>query len=100
MSPVSTPTNAFACLIRFYKGSWQGKELPLNDSDQIVEDFSRIWKLNDFDKIAKASLENIDYWDEDLTKVKNLQKAISIALEEIEADGIEKGFVNYRNRIS
>ena len=33
------PTNltfAFACLIRFYKGTWKGKALPVQDSEDIV----------------------------------------------------------------
>src|SRR5690606_15510135 len=32
-------TFAFACLIRFYKGSWKDKELPVNDSADIISTF-------------------------------------------------------------
>jgi tagaturonate reductase len=58
--------------------------------------FSKIWKLNDYNQIANASLENIGLWDEDLTKIDGLVKAIAIALEEIEINGIEKGFANFK----
>jgi tagaturonate reductase len=91
-------TFSFACLIRFYKGSWNNENLPVKDSDVIVEAFFNIWKLNDYHQIAKASLQNVSLWDEDLTKIDGLTKAISIALEEIETNGIEKGFANFKKQ--
>ena len=92
-------TYALACLIRFYQGTWQGKKLPINDSVEIIEGFNKIWKLNDYNQIARAALGNVNYWGEDLTKIKMLPQAVSIALEEIDTNGIEDGFVNYKNRI-
>jgi len=92
-------TYALACLIRFYQGTWQGKKLPINDSVEIIEGFNKIWKLNDYSQIARAALGNVNYWGEDLTKIKMLPQAVSIALEEIDTNGIEDGFVNYKNRI-
>ena len=91
-------TFSFACLIRFYKGTWNGENLSVKDSDDIVEAFSNIWKLNDYHQIAKASLENMGFWDEDLTRTDGLVEAIAIALEEIETHGIEKGFANFKKR--
>jgi tagaturonate reductase len=88
-------TFSFACLIRFYKGSWNGENLPVKDSDDIVDAFFNIWKLNNYNQIAKASLENTGFWDEDLTKIDGLAKAIAVALKEIETNGIEKGFKNF-----
>ncbi|NRD21810.1 tagaturonate reductase [Winogradskyella litoriviva] len=92
------PTNltfALACLIRFYKGTWKGENLPINDSEDIVSHFSEIWKSNDFNEVAKTSLSQEKYWGEDLTKVKNLTNSVTLALKEIEENGIEKGFENY-----
>jgi tagaturonate reductase len=88
-------TFSFACLIRFYKGVWNGVTLPVKDSIEIVDAFKKIWKLHDYEQIAKSSLENISFWDEDLTKINVLTKAIAIALEEIEINGVEKGFANF-----
>tara|TARA_R110002049_G_scaffold993_2_gene7098 strand:+ start:38458 stop:39930 length:1473 start_codon:yes stop_codon:yes gene_type:complete len=88
-------TFAFACLIRFYKGTWNGETLPVQDSADIVEAFSEIWKSNDYSEIAKKVLSNKAYWGEDLTKIDNLTKSISVALEEIDTHGIETGFANY-----
>ena len=92
------PTNltfAFACLIRFYEGTFNGKSLPINDSDDIVSNFANIWNSNDYSAVAKAVLSNEEYWDEDLTKVENLTEALALALKEIDTNGIEKGFENY-----
>ena len=96
------PTNltfAFACLIRFYKGTWQGEYLPVQDSKDIVLKFSEIWKSNDYLDVAKRVLSLKDYWGEDLTQVENLTKAIALALKEIDINGVEKGFANYTEQI-
>ncbi len=92
-------TFAFACLIRFYKGSWKGNKLPLNDSEDIINTFNEIWKLNDFGKIANKILENKNFWEQNLTVIEPLSKAISLALEAIENRGIEKGFKHFKNNI-
>lgn len=94
------PTNltfALACLIRFYKGFYNGKELPVQDGEDIIANFKSIWKSNDFELIATEVLGNTVYWGQDLTKVKNLKEAVALALREIEENGIEKGFENYSN---
>ncbi|MBC3845005.1 tagaturonate reductase [Winogradskyella echinorum] len=92
------PTNltfAFACLIRFYKGTWQGANLPIKDSEEVVSNFKNIWKNKDYNLIANQVLSNIDYWDNDLTRVKKLPTAIAFALAEIDSNGIEFGYENF-----
>ncbi|WNH09116.1 tagaturonate reductase [Thalassobellus suaedae] len=92
------PTNltfAFAALIRFYKGTFNGEDLPVQDSDDIVANFAKIWESSDYSEIANAVLSNEEYWGEDLTKVKNLSEAVTLALKEIDTNGIEAGFANY-----
>lgn len=91
-------TFSMACLIRFYKGDWHGKALPIKDSDEVVETFTRIWALNDYNQIAKVTLENISFWDEDLSKINTLTETIAMALTEIDTNGIEKGFVNFSEK--
>ena len=78
----------------------QGETLPVNDSKEIVETFIKIWELNDFFHIAKTTLENTSFWGQDLTKIKNLTQAIALALEEIETNGIEKGFTNFSKQFN
>jgi tagaturonate reductase len=91
-------TFSFACLIRFYQGTWQGEELPVKDSDDIISAFGKIWGLSDYYQIANTVLENTNFWDQDLTKVDKLPNAIAMALEEIETNGIEKGFTNFSKK--
>ena len=92
-------TFAFASLIRFYKGTWNGENLPVNDSEEVVSFFNDIWKLKDYQDISQAVLEKTDFWGKDLTKITELQSAIALALEEIDAIGIEAGFTNFSNHI-
>ncbi len=88
-------TFAFACLLRFYKGTWQDKKLPINDSDAIIKTFDSIWKTNDYQQIAEIVLKNIEFWEQDLSLIESLTITIARALEEIDVNGIEQGFVNF-----
>jgi tagaturonate reductase len=91
-------TFAFACLIRFYKGTWKGESLPINDSEDIVSFFDEVWKSNDYNKIAELTLQNKSFWDEDLTSVPSLKESIALALKEIDENGVEQGFANFKNK--
>jgi tagaturonate reductase len=95
------PTNlifAFAALIRFYKGTWNGESLPVQDSEDIISTFAKIWQSNNYIEISKNTLSIKEYWGEDLTKVKSLTEAVALALKEIETNGIEAGFANYSKK--
>src|SRR5690606_3999881 len=88
-------TFSFAALIRFYKGTWNGDHLTVQDNDDIIAKFAEIWKSTDYSEIAKNSLSISEYWGEDLTKVNQLTEAIALALKEIDENGIEAGYTNY-----
>ncbi len=95
------PTNltfAFACLIRFYKETWNGKSLPVDDSATITDAFHEIWSSNDAAKVVQDTLSNTEFWGEDLTKINGLSAALILAINEIEANGIEQGFVNFSKK--
>lgn len=93
-------TFAMACLILFYKGNWQGEDLPVKDNEEIIDIFKRYWSLGDYHKISKAVLQNENFWNMDLTNINTLTDAIAAALEEIDTNGIEKGFARFRERFS
>ncbi|WP_428232267.1 tagaturonate reductase [Flavobacterium sp.] len=93
-------TFSLASLIRFYKGTWNGQSLPVKDNEDIVSFFNGLWKSDDYEKIARLTLQNKSFWDEDLTLVPGLTKAITVALEEIDANGIENGFTNFQKQIN
>ncbi|MCF6222451.1 MAG: tagaturonate reductase [Flavobacteriaceae bacterium] len=88
-------TFSFACLIRFYKGTWHNKKLPINDNDAIIKTFDSIWEINDYQQIAEVVLKNKEFWEQDLSLIESLTKTIAHALEEIEINGVEQGFMNF-----
>ncbi|MEN2398830.1 tagaturonate reductase [Flavobacterium sp. MC2016-06] len=92
-------TFSLASLIRFYKGTWDGQSLPVKDGEDIVSFFDSLWKSDDYEKVARLTLQNKSFWDEDLTDIPGLTKAITIALEEIDSKGIEAGFASFQERI-
>jgi len=90
-------TYAFACLIRFYKGEWNGNMLPVQDDAKILTNFSKTWELNSYMEIATKVLENQEYWDRDLNKVQGLTACIAKALNLIETKGVKEGFKEFEN---
>ena len=91
---------SLACLIQFYKGDWNGKALPIKDNAEIVSFFNTLWKTNDLPKIVNSTLENTDFWDCNLLDIKGLAEAVLLALTEIEANGIEIGFKNFKMKFN
>jgi tagaturonate reductase len=89
--PIKT-VYAFACLLRFYKGQWKGRTLPVNDDSQVMAEFATLWKSNDYEMISEKALMHEAFWDADLTKVNGLTKAMAHALECIEQYGVKAGF--------
>lgn len=85
-------TYAFACLIRFYKGAYKGRELPVQDELVVKEFFSKIWEGSDYRNISHEVLQKKEYWDTDLTAVPQLEQTIALALEELDQNGVEEGF--------
>lgn len=90
---------AFACLIRFYKGTWHQKQLPVNDDAAITGEMAEIWKSDNYESIAEKVLSKESYWDQDLTQIKGLAEAIATALKNIEEHGIVDGFANFNSSI-
>ncbi|MGB5437377.1 MAG: tagaturonate reductase [Maribacter sp.] len=88
---------AFACLIRFYKGSYKGQELPVNDDAEIVNEMRFIWQSDDYDEISRAVLSKNEYWGEDLTQITGLKDRIAKALRSIDEQGIKEGFTTFKN---
>jgi tagaturonate reductase len=88
-------TFSLASLIQFYKGTWNNEALPVKDSPEIVEAFNNAWQLKATDLVVAKVLANTEFWGEDLTQVKGLSEALVLALNEIEENGIEKGFANF-----
>ncbi len=93
-------TFSMACLIRFYKGDWQGKMLPIKDTPDIVNFFVETWKSENLSQIVTTLLGNIDFWESDLNQVVGLKDALVLALQEIETNGLVAGFTNFNKQLA
>lgn len=93
-------TFSMACLIRFYKGDWQGKMLPIKDTPDIVNFFVETWKSENLSQIVTTLLGNIDFWESDLNQVVGLKDALVLALQEIETNGLVAGFTNFNKQFA
>lgn len=89
-----------ASTIRFYQGTWQNESLPVKDSPEIVETMNQYWSGNDLEKTVSETLGNLEFWDQDLNKIEGLKNAITVAISEIDKNGIEKGYQNYIEQFS
>ncbi len=79
---------SLAALIRFYKGVSENETIPLNDTPEVLEFFREVWKNLPVQKIASTVLANTSLWDEDLTRIAGLEKAVTSHLVAIESKGI------------
>lgn len=93
-------TFSFATLIRFYQGEWKNEKLPVDDNTEIVDFFNHIWKSNNLNEVVDKTLSNLDFWEANLREIDGLAKTLIMALEEIEENGIEKGFLNFKSKMS
>jgi tagaturonate reductase len=83
-------TFAFACLIRFYGGQWKGKQLPVNDEEQLVSEMKNIWACKNYETIAEKTLKKLD-----LTKISELKRQMAFVLKAIDTKGIQKGYETF-----
>ena len=89
---------AFACLIRFYRGEWNNKVLPVKDDEAVINEIKRIWENHSYQEISHAVLSNEKFWDADLTEVPELQEKVALALELIETKGIEEAYKKFTEK--
>ncbi len=89
-------TFSLACLIRFYKKEWNGNQLPVKDTQDIVDFFDQTWKSGNVKEVVSKTLGNTEFWEQDLNQIEGLTEAIEFALQQIETSGITDGFINYK----
>jgi tagaturonate reductase len=91
-------TFSFACLILFYKGSYQNKSLPVDDSKDIIDAFEALWQSKNIEEIVFHTLANTNFWEADLNQINGLAQQLITAINEIETNGIEQGFINFKSK--
>jgi tagaturonate reductase len=75
---------SLASLIRFYKGEWQGESIALKDTQEVLDFFHAVWKTNDPETVARKTLSNVSFWEQDLTKIDGLVEKVASNLRALE----------------
>lgn len=88
-------TFAFACLLRFYKGDWQGTALPVQDDAGIVGRMQNLWDDGDAMELLSDILSDTALWGLDLTTVPGLMEALHLALTQLDRHGVADGFERF-----
>ncbi|WP_027377881.1 tagaturonate reductase [Kaistella palustris] len=90
----------FAAMVRFYKGNWEQKNLPVKDSPEIVEAMKKYWAADDVKETVTQTLADLSFWEQDLNRIEGLAAALTLAIREMESHGIEKGYANFIQQLS
>ncbi len=86
---------SMAALLNFYKGSQNGKEIPLKDDEQAISFLQNLWSQCDGSKEALSELADKvlkwEYaWKQDLSQIAGFQKKLTDYLLKIEQEGMQK----------
>lgn len=82
-TPPKRLLHSLAALIRFYKGTWKGEALPVNDTPDVLTTFGQAWSKNDPRSVTTAILSNRALWDVDLNAIPGVIDVVAGALDEI-----------------
>jgi len=80
---------SLASLIAFYKGDRNGDTYSVKDDQTALDFFATQWATNDIAAVAKATLENTDFWGTDLTQFDGLLDIVTANLEAIVNNGMK-----------
>jgi tagaturonate reductase len=74
---------AFAALLCFYRGTWKGEAIPLNDSPEVITIIQNAWKEDNVTKSVSKILSSTVLWERDLTTIPGLADAVSSEVERL-----------------
>lgn len=86
---------SFACLIRFYQGQWNNRELPVQDDPEIIAALTKNWNPDNPRAYLLELLKIQNIWGQDLTRIPQLVNDLSSILLLLEAEEIEGSFKKY-----
>lgn len=75
--------SSLAGLILFYRGEFRGVSIPLSDSPEVLEFMKEAWRMGDPRQVVAKVLANGSFWDQDLTLIEGLEKAVQDALVQL-----------------
>jgi tagaturonate reductase len=75
--------HSLAALIVFYKGSWRGEQIALNDSQEVLSFMADVWAGNQPQTVTSKVLANVHFWDTDLTQVEGLEEKVTAYISQL-----------------
>ncbi len=75
--------HSLSALIVFYRGEWNGEQIPLNDSGEVLQFFRSAWAKEAVPAVVEAVLGNNEFWGMNLNSVDGLQEAVTHQVEVI-----------------
>ncbi|PCE64768.1 tagaturonate reductase [Sediminicola luteus] len=88
---------AWACLLRMYKGQWQGKDMPIKDNTEVVSKIQALWKAGDVYHFTEQILAQSDFWGKDLSDNQLLRFGLSNALQSLECGDTAQAYKQFMN---
>jgi len=86
---------SLASLIAFYKGDRNGATITLKDDKEVLEFFSEQWANNSLEQLAKNTLENSNFWGQDLTQINGFLVEVTNYLNGIIQNGMKATLTNF-----
>ncbi|MEC3905432.1 tagaturonate reductase [Tamlana sp. 2201CG12-4] len=87
---------SLAALIAFYKGERNGEAIPLKDDQSALDFFREQWAIGDIATVAKATLQNTNFWGQDLTQYNGLLEEVTKNLENIVNSGMQTALQSFK----
>ncbi|UJH68583.1 tagaturonate reductase [Allomuricauda sp. SCSIO 65647] len=90
---------SLACLIRFYKGEFNGEQIVLNDDEYTVQFFNDQWNMLKKEhctilEMVKTILSNRTIFNKDLTQYDGLTGYVANVTLHLEENGVKSGLQN------
>ena len=86
---------SLAALIAFYRGYRNGVNIPIKDDQSVLDFFAAQWVTFDVKDIAKATLQNVDFWGQDLTQFNGLLEEVTTSLNAITKHGMKEALNDF-----
>ena len=86
---------SLAALIAFYRGYRNGVNIPLKDDLSVLDFFAAQWVAFDVKAVAKATLQNVDFWGKDLTQFSGLLEEVTKSLKAITKNGMKEALNDF-----
>jgi tagaturonate reductase len=78
--------HTFGALVVFYRGTWKGQPLPVNDHPDVMKTMAAYWNNTSGEVDVHGMLANVALWGTDLNKVDHLTDGLSEAISLIVAE--------------